>query len=158
MSGNFGWAVWYALVMVVAVVSSALAVERDFSVVTNQSNIAASGTVTFSGVTSNIQQQGTGSLTTNYSGTIKTDRETSSISFLTGSSVSANVNGNWKPDENAANNSQAADYGGKVIVVIDTANFAARQLAVGVTSGAITLDSGSHFDLSAATLSFASGK
>ena len=90
--------------MVVAVVGSALAVERDFSVVTNQSNIAASGTVTFSGVTSNIQQQGTGSLTTNYSGTIKTDRETSSISFLTGSSVLANVNGNWKPDENAANN------------------------------------------------------
>lgn len=158
MRGNFGWVVGCALVMEVAVVGSAQAVERDFSVVTNQSNITASGTVTFAGTTANIQPQGTGSLTTSYSGTIKTDRESSSISFLAGSSVSANVNGNWKPDANAANNAQAADYGGKAIIVIDTANFAARDLVVGVTSGAITLDSGSHFDLSSATLSFASAK
>jgi hypothetical protein len=136
-----------------------LAIERDYSLVTNQSNIAVSGTVTTSVGTATIQTQGAGSLTTTYSGTIKTDRETSSISFLSGSSVAANVNGSWKPDSTAADVAASADYGGKVSFLfgLETANFAGRDFVVGVTSGPISLDSGGHFDLSAATLHFASG-
>jgi hypothetical protein len=138
---------------------SALAIERDFSVVTNQSNIAVSGTVTTSVGSAPIQAQGAGSLTTTYSGTIKTDRESSSIGFLAGSSVAANINGNWKPDSTATDIAAPADYGGKVSFLfgIETANFAGRDFVVGVTSGPIALDSGGHFDLSAATLNFANG-
>jgi hypothetical protein len=162
MRGNFGWVISCSVVAALAVVGSALAVERDFSIVTNQSSIAISGTVTTSFGTVPIQQQGTGSLTTSYSGTVKTDLGTSAITFLSGSSVSANVNGNWKPDSNANDVAAAADYGGKIAytlgpITLESANFAGRNFVAGVTSSALSLDSGGHFDLSSANVNFASG-
>jgi hypothetical protein len=159
MSGNLGRGAFYALIVSFAVNGSSRAVERDFSIITNQSSIAVSGTVTTSVGTATIQQQGPGSLSTTYGGTIKTDRESSSIGFLSGSSVAANVNGSWKPDSTAADVAAAADYGGKVSFLFgfETANFAGRDFVVGVTSNPIALDSGGHFDLSAATLQFVNG-
>src|SRR4051812_20146958 len=87
MRGNCGWEVLYALVIAAASTDLALAIERDFSVITDQSSIAVSGTVTTSFGTVPIQPQGTGSLSTTYSGTIKTDREYGTIAFNSGSSV-----------------------------------------------------------------------
>src|SRR4051794_9922375 len=102
MIGNFGRAAAAAIFLVAVVSRTSRAVERDFSLVTSQSSIAASGTVTTALGTATIQPQGTGSLTTTYGGIIKTDREASSISFLSGSSIAANVNGSWNPDSTAA--------------------------------------------------------
>jgi hypothetical protein len=162
MRGNFGWVISCSVVAGLVVGSSALAVERDFSIVTNQSSIAISGTVTTSFGTVPIQPQGTGSLTTSYTGTVKTDLGTSAITFLSGSSVNANVNGNWKPDSNANDVAAAADYGGKIAytlgpITLESANFAGRNFVAGVTSSALPLDSGGHFDLSSANVNFASG-
>ncbi len=162
MRGNFGWVMSCSVVAGLAVVSSALAVERDFSIVTAQSNIAISGTVTTSFGTVPIQPQGTGSLTTSYTGTVKTDLGTSDITFLSGSSISANVNGSWKPDSSANDVAAAADYGGKIAytfgpITLESANFAGRNFIAGVTSSALPLDSGGHFDLSSANVNFASG-
>src|SRR3954467_554285 len=102
MHRNAGFEFLYALVMAIVATGSAFAIEHHFSVVTNQSSIAISGTVTTSFGTVPIQPQGTGSLTTTYSGSLKSDREYGTIGFLSGSSVAANVNGNWKPDSTAA--------------------------------------------------------
>src|SRR6185436_17836778 len=100
----------------------ALAVSRDYVIDPTQSSVAISGTVqaTVSGIPFNspINSQGTGtqggnSLFTRYTGTIKTDRDVSLISFLSGSAIDANVNGNWAPLPDASSNSTApADYGG----------------------------------------------
>ncbi|HEX4415289.1 MAG TPA: hypothetical protein VH107_16775 [Lacipirellulaceae bacterium] len=159
MRGNFGRVFSLALMVGIVTCRSAWATERDFSVVTAQSSIAASGTVTTSVGTATIQPQGTGSLSTTYSGTIKTDQESASISFLSSTSVTANTNGSWKPDSSAADVAASADYGGKVSFLfgLETANFAGRDFVIGVTSGPISLDSGGHFDLSAATLDFVNG-
>lgn len=163
MRGNFGVLVVTALASLLVTGGVAWAVERDFSIVTNQSSIAISGTVTTSFGTVPIQPQQPGSLSTTYTGTIKTDRGTNSIAFLSGSTVDANENGSWKPDHNDADIAEAGDYGGMIAyklgpITLDSANFAGRSLAAGVTSSPLTIDSGGHFDLSTATVTFSSGK
>jgi hypothetical protein len=159
MRGNFGWEVLWSFGAGLIAINAALATERDFSIVTSQSSIAASGTVVTSFGTSTIQPQGPGSLTTTYSGTIKTDLTTGSVSFLSGSSVSANVSGSWKPDSTAADVAAPANYGGKVSFLfgVETANVAGRNFVLGATSGPISIDSGGHFDLSQVTLNVVSG-
>ena len=80
--------------------NSTLAVERVYNIVTGDSSIALSGTVTNSFGTEPIQQQGPGSLTTSYSGTIRTDRGDETIQFLAGSAMDANLSGTWQPLSN----------------------------------------------------------
>jgi hypothetical protein len=152
--------VLFALLSVVAllVAKSADAIERDFSIVANQSNITASGTVDTSFGSATIQPQGTGSLTTKYTGTIKTDRSASGISFLSGSTIDANTNGSWKPLADGSDGSATADYGGKAtFLFVVTVNFAGRNLVAGLTSGLLPIDGSGHFDLSTANVTFASG-
>ena len=107
--------VWKAALLLLSLTllsnSSANAVPRDFTLVTNQSSITLSGTVTTSLGTAPIEQQGAGGLTASYSGTIKTDRASNAISFLAGSMVDANVTGNWRPLADAADGTSPADYG-----------------------------------------------
>jgi hypothetical protein len=142
----------------VFVSGAARATTRDFTVVTNQSNIAISGNVDGPLGSAPIQPQGTGSLTTKYAGTIKTDRSVSGVSFLAGSTIDANTNGNWKPLADGSDGSATADYGGKAtFLFIVTVNFAGRTLVAGLTSGQLPVDVSGHFDLSAASIAFASG-
>jgi hypothetical protein len=150
----------FALLSIVAllVAKSADAIERDFNIVTNQSSIAVSGNVDGALGSATIQPQGTGSLTTKYTGAIKTDRSASGISFLTGSTIDANTNGNWKPLADGTDGSAAADYGGKAtFIFIVTVNFAGRNLVAGLTSGLLPIDGSGHFDLSTANVTFGSG-
>src|SRR4051812_18410276 len=105
----------FSFVIFTAFVGRAAATERDFTLVTSQSSISLSGTVTSTSFgTAPIQPQGTGSLTTSYSGTIKTDRAAGEITFLDGSTVDANINGNWRPLADASDGPSPADYGAKV--------------------------------------------
>jgi hypothetical protein len=136
----------------------ASAIPRDFGIVTNQSSITISGRVDTAVGSSSIQPQGTGSLTASYTGTIKTDLFASGISFLSGSVVDANSNGSWKPLADGTDGSAVADYGGKAtFLLVFTVNFAGRNLVAGVTSGILPVDANDHFDLSMATVTFASG-
>src|SRR4051812_40000238 len=146
------------LLFCLAHVGELRAIERDFGIITNQSSIALSGTVTTALGTAPIQAQGPGSLTTTYSGTIKTDREPGTLAFLTGSTIDANVNGSWKPLSDGSDGSAPADYGAKATYLfVLTTNFAGRDLVAGLTSGAIPIDATGHVDLSTTTVQFVSG-
>lgn len=100
---------FYAAVGMLAATST-FAVTRTYTLVPAQSSISLSGTVTTSFGTAPIQQQGAGSLTTTYAGTILADRTDTTIQFLPGGSVDANVNGNWQPLADASSGSAPADY------------------------------------------------
>jgi hypothetical protein len=134
-------------------------VERIYNVVPNQSSIAISGNVTSSGMTSSIQSQGTGSLTTTYTGSIRTDRGSNTVQFLSGSAIDANVSGNWQPLANGQAGSAPADYGGRVSFLLGlvTANFAARNFVGDVSSGGLPVSGTGSFDLSTATVRFTDG-
>jgi hypothetical protein len=142
----------------------AWSISRDYTLDTTQSNITVSGTVDSQlGAGRPIQTQGPGSLTTSYTGTIKTDRATNSIQFLSGSAVDANVNGNWQPLADGGDGSAPADYGGKItgqVVIIFpinvTVNFAGRDFIFGMTSGALNVIS-NQIDLSSTDVTFSSG-
>ncbi len=136
------------------VAKPAKAAQRNYSIVTNQSSITASGNV--DGFAP-IQEQGTDSLITSYTGTIKTDRVASSIQFLSGSTIDANDNGSWKPLADGSDGSASADYGGKATILFVTVNFAGRNLVAGLTSGELAIDGSGHFDLSTTDVAFASG-
>src|SRR5688572_26123004 len=70
---------------------------RIYSIDPAQSNITISGTVSSPFGPAPIEQQGTGSLTTSYNGTIHADRTSTTIQFISGGSIDANVSGNWQP-------------------------------------------------------------
>src|SRR4051812_7879876 len=147
-----------ALLFCLAQIGEVGAIERDFGIVTNQSSIALSGTVTTALGTAPIQSQGPGSLTTTYSGTIKTDREPGTLAFLPGSTIDANLNGSWKPLSDGSDGSAPADYGARATYLFFlTTNFAGRDLVAGLTSGAIPIDATGHIDLSSTTIQFVTG-
>ena len=134
------------------------ATQRNYGILSNQSSIAVSGDISSSVGTSSIHPQGTGSLSTTYSGIIKTDRAGNNLAFLSGSVIDANTNGNWQPLANGSDGSAAADYGGKAtFLIFITVNFAGRNLVAGLTSGALPIDAGGHFDLSTTNLTFSNG-
>ena len=156
--------VWRAALLVLSFVvllnSFANAVPRDFTLVTNQSSITISGSVTHTTFgTAPIQQQGTGGLTATYSGTIKTDRASNAISFLTGSLVDANVTGNWRPLADAADGTSPADYGARVSYLggLAVVNFAGRNLVAGLIGPATTINGSDEFDLSTTSVNFLTG-
>jgi len=140
--------------------NSALAISRDFTVVTAQSSIAISGTVTNTTFgTAPITQQGPGGLTTTYSGTIKTDREPAAIEFVDGSVVTANNSGSWQPLPDASDGSSPANYGARAgflggFVVV---NFAGRNLVAGLVGSPSAIDGSGQFDLASTSIVFASG-
>src|SRR5262245_37020967 len=81
------------------------------------SSVRLSGTVNYLG-SHTIEQQGAGSLTTTYQGTVAAnydpaDGANGSLQFVTaGTNVTANNSGNWQPRSGGASGSEAANYGG----------------------------------------------
>jgi hypothetical protein len=155
------WACAVPIVMVMFLAGhEAFAVSRDFSVVTAQSSIAVSGSVTNTTFgTAPIEQQAAGGLTTTYSGTIKTDRNAANIQFLAGSSVSANNSGSWQPLADGSSGSSPANYGARVRYLggLATINFAGRNLVAGLTGDPTTINGSGQFDLALTDIAFASG-
>ncbi|MGI8603865.1 MAG: hypothetical protein ACR2OZ_12830 [Verrucomicrobiales bacterium] len=116
-----------------------------------RSSVTMSGTV--QGNT--ISQQGAGSLTTRYDGTLKTDLRGNSIQFTTGSFVDAEVNGNWEPKIGGAAGNDPADYAGQALNLFATVKAALRNLLLNVTSQALPV-SGTNFNASAIEFAFPS--
>lgn len=142
----------------------AWAVSRNYTLDPAQSSIAVSGTVDSElGTGKPIQTQGTGSLTTSYTGTINTTRLTNSVQFVAGSAVDANTSGSWKPAADGLSDTAApADYGGKIsgvvlVVVPVTVNFAGRDFIFGLTSPAALTVSSNQFGLTTTDATFTSG-
>jgi hypothetical protein len=139
---------------------AALAIGRDFNVVTAQSSIAVSGSVTNATLgTAPIEQQGAGGLNTTYSGTIKTDRSAATIQFFSGSAVSANNSGSWRPLADGSDGSSPANYGARARFLggLATVNFAGRNLVAGLVGDPTTIYGSGQFDLASTDIVFASG-
>jgi hypothetical protein len=140
-------------------VTSACAAERVYTLVTGDSRIAISGTLTTTFGTASIQPQGAGAANASYSGTIRTDRDDGSIQFLSGSDIDANVTGNWQPLANGDAGSAPADYGLRVSYLFGlvSANIAGRDLAAGLTSGVLPVNNQGDFSLATTTVTFLDG-
>lgn len=100
-----------------------------FAVDQSASTVTLSGDV--SGTT--ILPQGAGSLTSSFTGSIvaQWDQDNQTIQFIqAGTVLNAANSGNWQPLPGGASGSAPANYGGKIVIVIFTANIALRNLAV----------------------------
>ena len=100
----------------------------------------------------NLQEQGTGSLTTTYSGTINADVETGMLTLTGGSQVIAANSGNWRPGNTPANYGGTADAG-----FLGTADAAVRNLVLSATSSPFAVASDGTFNPSAVTFTAITG-
>jgi hypothetical protein len=124
-----------------------------FTIDPTRSQLTLSGKV--AGYT--LTTQGSGSLTTTYSGNINANVSGSTIQFTGSSTITAKTNGVWQPAVGGGAGSAAADYGGQVAVpLLGTGYGALRNLVFDVTSPSLTL-TGTNFDSSALIFSFVSG-
>lgn len=91
-----------------------------------------------------IQQQGPGSLTTHYMGTIEADVTSSTIAFVGGSTIIGLDSGSWQPLPGGAPGSALANYGVSVVIpfFID-AKAAIRDAQFDVTSAPLPVAGGS---------------
>jgi hypothetical protein len=106
---------------------SGTAAPLTFSVDSANSSLTLSGDVNGS----TLQQQGPGSLTTHYSGTVAAvwDRVAGTLNFLSaGTDAVAANSGNWQPLPGGNSGSAPANYGVQVPVGILTAHAAVREL------------------------------
>jgi hypothetical protein len=116
------------------------------------SSLSLSGTV--AGFT--LTQQGPGSLTTTYSGSINADFNSSTIQFNNAAAAAA-INGNWQPLPGGGSGSAPANYGGQASLGgFGIAFGAGRNIVLDITSGVIPL-SGTSFDASQLSISPTTG-
>jgi hypothetical protein len=126
--------------------------EYLFTLDASQSRISISGNV----MGAPIQAQGSGSLTTQYGGTLLAEISGNTIQFPGQSQVVALDNGSWQPLSDGGAGSDPANYGGKASRFSATGVAAVRDVEVDVTSGALALVNGS-FDTQAITVSIPAG-
>lgn len=113
-----------------------------FTLDTNQSSLTLSGSLV--GVT--MTQQGTGSLTTKYAGTIQAAQTAGTLQFTGASLITALNSGSWQPLPGGASGSAPANYGLKASQLFVLNILAAiRGLQFDVTSPALTV-AGGQFD------------
>jgi len=121
-----------------------------FTIDPTRSQLTLSGKIAGDTVTT----QGTGSLTTTYSGNINANVSSSTIQFTGSSTITAKTNGVWQPAVGGGSGSAAADYGAQATVeFVGTAYGALRNLVFDVTSPSLTM-TGTNFDSSALVFSF----
>jgi hypothetical protein len=135
-----------------------LAAERVYNILTSQSSVAISGNLVTPVGTAQLQEQGPGSLTTRYSGTIRADRGEGSIEFLSGSVIDAGVSGNWRPLPDAGIGSAPADYGGTASRFGFSAELAARDLAADLNSGVLSVGGDGSFNIASTMLNLTNGR
>jgi hypothetical protein len=120
-----------------------------FTVDTNQSSIALSGSVL--GFT--LQEQGAGSLTTTFAGTLNADVTDTTIQFTGQSLLAAQNNGSWQPKADGSAGSEPANYGAQASSVLGNAVAALRQIQLDATSPSLSLTNG-QFDSGSLTFFF----
>jgi hypothetical protein len=108
---------------------------KTFAIDQAQSVLTLSGT--FSGFA--VQQQGPGSLTTHYTGTIETDLSDAGIVFVGGSQIIGVTNGNWQPGPGGVAGTAPANYGGQVVNLAVNGKAAVRDIQLDLTSGSLTV-------------------
>jgi len=112
---------------------------KTFALDATNSSLSISGTLGSAA----FQQQGSGSLITKISGTIKADVTSSNITFVGGSAIAALNSGNWQPGLGGVAGSAPANYGLKVnVYIFITAMAAVRNALLDMTSSALTVTGG----------------
>lgn len=102
-----------------------------------QSVLTISGS--FSGFA--IQQQGPGSLSTHYVGSIQAEISGSTILFPGGSSIAGLNSGSWQPAPGGGAGSAPANYGGQVVNLLVDGKAAVRNAHFDLTSDALPITS-----------------
>ena len=123
-----------------------------FVVDTSRSQVSISGSV----AGSPIREQGPGSLTTHYGGTLLAEVSSDTIQFPGQSQVVAVNSGSWQPLADGSDGSEPANYGGTATAFLTTGVAAVREARVDVTSGALAISDG-RFDTQGLTFTIPSG-
>src|ERR1041384_2708831 len=116
---------------------------------TTPSRVTVSGNVTGAPV----QEQGPGSLTTGFGGTLYLEQTANSIQFADGSRVFAMDSGTWQPLPDGGSGGAAANYGGMASDSFSTGFAAVRQAELNVHSGVLAVANG-RFDSRPVTFVF----
>lgn len=130
-------------------------VEADvFIIDTNLTSFTVSGSV----LGAAFVQQGAGSLTTKYGGTVQADQTAGTIQFTGTSLITAQTNGSWQPLAGGGAGSAPADYGASASLYGGAVSVVAalRSVLFDVTSPVIPVTS-SQFDPSSLTFMFPAG-
>jgi hypothetical protein len=130
----------------------------SLTVDSTQSSLTVGGSLSGGTLSGTVTQQGTGSLTTSYTGTIAgvLDQTGNTLQFSSSTALSANTSGSWQPDVNGVSGMSSADYGGQMNLMapfvgsVGTLEMAVRDLAISLSSSALALTG------SGSTLSFPS--
>jgi hypothetical protein len=114
-----------------------------FTIDPTRSRISISGKLVVPGVgTYAFQQQGPGSLTTSYSGSILANLVPPSIGFPGGSSIQAHTSGSWQPGIGGISGPQSADYGILIQPLLTTVDAAIRNIRLDLTGANAVLSNG----------------
>src|SRR5215831_12840075 len=124
-------------------------VAEIFTLDPEQSLVTISGSV----VGGTITNQGPGSLTTKFGGTIQVSITGNSLQFTGQSHVVGQTNGSWQPKSDGSSGNEPADYGGYANVGIAAGYAALRDLLFDVVSPPLTMNGG-QFDSSSLTFFF----
>ncbi len=125
------------------------ALAEVFTIDTNQSSVTISGSIL--GYT--FIEQGPGSLTTSYGGTLQATLAAGTIQFTGQSLIQARTNGSWQPKADASAGSEPANYGTLANAGIATARAALRNIQFDASSPMINVANG-QFDARSLTFSF----
>ncbi len=120
-----------------------------FTIDSTQSSLTLSGSI----LGSTFTQQGAGSMTTIYDGTIQAAQTPDTIQFTGQSMITAQTSGSWKPLAGGGSGSAPANYGAAASSAVGTVNAAFRSILLDVTSPPITVTNG-QFDPSGLTFLF----
>lgn len=126
------------------------ATAQVFTVDTNQSSIAVSGSVIGAAITN----QGPGSLTTVFGGTLQVTLSGSTIQFTGQSKIQAETNGSWQPKSDGTAGSEPADFGAQATLSLGTGKAALRNLELDLISPPIDI-TGGQFSSTNLTFQFA---
>lgn len=120
-----------------------------FTIDASRSSITISGNML--GYT--MQEQGPGSLTTAYGGTLQAALGAGTIQFTGQSLIQAQTNGVWQPKSDGSAGSEPANYGAYANAGLATARAALRAVLFDATSPVINVANG-QFDASSLAFSF----
>lgn len=103
-----------------------------------------------------LEEQGLGSLTTHFSGTVNAEVASGSIQFAGGSRVVAMDSGSWSPAPDGSPGSAPANYGGEASDYFSRGVAAIRQVELDMTSGVLPVANGG-FDVRTVTFTIPAG-
>lgn len=142
----------FASVTILAPAALLQAAPAQFTLDEGQSRITMSGSV----LGLPVREQGAGSLSTTFFGTIVADVGASSIQFPGGSVLTARTNGVWRPGVGGGSGSAPANYAAEASTLLGTLRGALRNIVLDLTSGALPV-TGGQFDAANLMFGFPAG-